>query len=46
MKKKYINPIINIINFDIDIDCDIFGSSEYGDTEVDYEDLEDELNDE
>ena len=42
MKKEYINPVIDIIYFDKDIDCKIFGSEEYGDTSMDYEDLLDD----
>lgn len=39
MKKEYLSPVIDIIVFEKDIDCDIFGSSEYGDTLINYEDL-------
>lgn len=39
MKKEYNKPICEIIIYDMDIVCDIFGSSEYGDTLLDYEEL-------
>lgn len=38
MKKDYTTPTIEIIIIE-DIYCNVFGSNEYGDTEIDYNEL-------